>query len=114
VAQQIARVAAAFVCQRTGHVPGAVEVAQDDETLVITLHDARALPEQVQLRQAEGTAELHEVYRALFTETSDWLRQEVERITGLKMGAVTVTGKALTGAVEVLMTGGEPKRGTNS
>ena len=114
VAQQIARAAAAFVCQRTGHVPAAVEVAQSSEMLVITLHNASALAEQAQLRQSEGTAELHEVYRELFTGSSDWLRQEVGRITGLQMGAVTVADKAPTGAVVVLMTGGEPKRGTHS
>ena len=78
------------------------------------LHYARALAEQAQLRQSEGTAELHEVYRELFTGSSDWLRQEVGRITGLQMGAVTVADKAPTGAVVVLMTGGEPKRGTHS
>jgi uncharacterized protein YbcI len=114
VAQQIARAVAAFVCQRTGHVPGSVEVAQNNETLVITLHNTRALAEQGQLRQSEGTAELHEVYRGLFTGSSDWLRQEVGRITGLQMGAVTVADQAPTGAVVVLMTGGEPKRGTHS
>lgn len=108
VAQQIARAAAAFVCQRTGHVPAAVEVAQSSEMLVITLHNARALAEQVRFRQSEGTAELHEVYRELFTESSDWLRREIGRITGLQMGAVTVADKAPTGAVVVHMTGSEP------
>jgi hypothetical protein len=114
VAQLIARAAAAFVCQRTGHVPGAVEVAQSNELLVITLHNARALPEQRRFRQSEETAELHEVYRELFAGSLDWLRQEVGRITGLQIGAVTVASKAPTGAVVVLMTGGEPERGTQS
>jgi hypothetical protein len=108
VAQQIARAAAAFVCQRTGHVPAAVELAQSSEMLAITLHNARALPGQGQFRQSEGTTKLHEVYRTLFTESSDWLRQEVGRITGSQMGTVTVADKAPTGTVVVLMTGSEP------
>ena len=83
----------------------AVEVTQSNELLVITLHNARALPEQWRFRQSEETAELHEVYRELFAGSLDWLREEVGRITGLQIGAVTVASKAPTGAVVVLMTG---------
>ena len=89
-------------------MPAAVEVAQSSEMLAITLHNARALAGQGQFRQSEGTTKRHEVYRTLFTESSDWLRQEVGRITGLQMGAVTVADKAPTGTVVVLTTGSEP------
>lgn len=106
MAQQIARAAVAFVCQRTGHVPGPVDVAQSDETLVITLHNTLAPAVRAQSRNPETASKLHEVYRELFAESSGWLRREISRITGLHVLTVTAAVEAATGAVVVVLTTG--------
>jgi uncharacterized protein YbcI len=106
MAQQIARAAVAFVCQRTGRAPGSVVVAQTDETLVITLHNILAPAERPQSRQLEKTSKQYELYRELFAESSGWLRREVSRITELQVLAVTAAVEAATGAVVVVLTTG--------
>jgi uncharacterized protein YbcI len=104
--QQIARAAVAFVCQRTGHVPESVDVMQSDETLVITLHKTLTPAERAQSQHPEKASKLHEVYGELFAESSGWLRQEISRITGLHVLAVTAAVEAATGAVVVVFTTG--------
>jgi uncharacterized protein YbcI len=106
MAQQIARAAVAFVCQRTGQVPGSVDVAQSDETLVITLRNTLAPAVRAQSRHPETASKLHEVYRELFAESSGWLRREISRITELQVLAVTAAVEAATGAVVVVLTTG--------
>ena len=108
-AQQIARAAIAFVCQRTGAAPGSVDVAQRDETLVITLHRTLAPAACVQSRHPGSASKQQDIYRELFANSSGWLCREISRITNLQVLAITGAVEAATGTVEVvLVTGRAP------
>jgi hypothetical protein len=80
-----------------------VDVTQSDETLVITLRNMLATAGGGPTRPTDEAVNAHEFYRELFAESSDWLRREISRITGLEVGAVTGTVEAATGAVVVLL-----------
>ena len=67
------RTANAFEQQRTGHGPKAVSVILSGETLVITRGGT--------LSPADA-ARMQEYHRQLFANSSDGLRQEINRITG--------------------------------
>jgi len=84
VARQIAQAASAFEQRRTGnYVPKSVTVVLSEGTLVITLHDALSPAERVLARSAGGAAQMQEFQRQLFANSSDSLRRDVERITGM-------------------------------
>jgi len=82
-AQQIARAASVFEQQRTGVVPSAVTVVLSAKTLVITLHGALSPAEQAVAKTPEGAANVQEFHRLLFASSSEPLRQEIKRITGV-------------------------------
>jgi uncharacterized protein YbcI len=85
VAQQIAEAASAFEQRRTGLVPKAVTVVVSGETLVITLDGTLSPAEKALARTPEGAAQVHEFHRLLFASTSESLRQEIKRITGVEV-----------------------------
>ena len=85
VDQQIAKAASAFQHQQTGHAPSAVSVVVGDGTLVITLHDALSPAEKALAESPAGAAQVQEYHRQLFTSSSEPLRQEIKRITGLEV-----------------------------
>lgn len=106
MAQQIAQLASAFQEQRTGHMPHSVAVVLSGNTLVVTLHGALSPAEKDLARSPEGAAEVQEFHRQLFTNASDSLRQEIEKITGVEVREATTEVAATTGAVVQVFTTG--------
>ena len=106
MARQIAEVAIAFETQRTGHLPKSASVVLSEDTLVITLRGALSPAEMALARDPTGAAQLQELHRRLFASTSEPLRREIERITGIRVREATAGIERTTGAaVEVFMTG---------
>src|SRR5205807_6979823 len=86
MAEQIAQAAIAFEQRRTGnHVPKSVTVVLSEGTLVITLHEALSPAERVMSESPAGAAQVQEFHRQLFASSSDSLRQEIKRITGVEV-----------------------------
>src|SRR5437660_6883930 len=105
-AQQIGRAALAFQHLRTGHVPRSVAVVLGEDTLVITLHGALSPAEQALAKSPAGAAQVQEFHRELFNSSSEALRQEIKRITGVEVCEVAVEVEATTGTmVQVFTTG---------
>jgi uncharacterized protein YbcI len=107
MAQQIAQAAIAFEQRRTGnHVPKAVTVVLSEGTLVITLHDALSPAERALAKSPAGAAQVQEFHRQLFANTSDTLRQEIKRITGMEVREATAEIEPASGAVVQAFTTG--------
>lgn len=85
MAQQIARTAIAFEEHRLGRKPTSVTVVLGGDTLVITMHGVLSPAERAIAASPEGAARLHEFHQQLFDLSSDPLRQEIKRITGLEI-----------------------------
>jgi uncharacterized protein YbcI len=106
-AQQIAQAAIAFEQRRTGnHVPKSVTVVLSDGTLVITLHEALSPAERVLSKSPAGAAKVQEFHRQLFANSSDTLRQEIKRITGMDVREATAEIEPASGAVVQAFTTG--------
>ena len=99
VAQQIAEAAIALQEKRTGHVPKAVTVVLTEDTLVVTLHDALSPAEKALARTPAGAAQVQDYHRQLFGNSSESLRQEIKRITGVDVREATAEVETTTGAV---------------
>jgi uncharacterized protein YbcI len=85
MAEQIAQAATASQQHRTGHQPKSASVMLGGDTVVVTLHGALSPAEQAMVQSAEGAAKVQEFHRHLFLHASDTLRQEIKRITGMKV-----------------------------
>jgi uncharacterized protein YbcI len=103
MAQQIAQMAIAFEEQRLGRTPTSITVVLGGNTLVITMHGVLSPAEKVLASLPAGAAELQEFYQQLFQVSSDPLRREIKRITGLEI-CEDATNKA-TAAVQVFSVG---------
>ena len=107
MAQEIAQAAIAFEQRRTGnHVPKSVTVVLSEGTLVITLHDALSPAEQALAKNPAGAAQVQEFHRQLFANSSDSLRQEIKRITGMEVREATAELEPASGAVVHAFTSG--------
>ncbi|MGA2581801.1 MAG: Na-translocating system protein MpsC family protein [Tepidisphaeraceae bacterium] len=106
MARQIAIAAAAFQQQRTGHEPASVSVVLSGDTLVITLHGTLSPAEQAMAQSPEGAAKLQDYHRQLFLNTSETLRKEIKRITGMDVRKATAEVEPKTGAVVQVFTSG--------
>src|SRR5207245_374608 len=84
MAQQIAQTAIAFEERRLGRKPTSVTVVLGGDTLVITMHGVLSPAEQALAASPAGAAQLQEFHQRLFKVSSDPLRQEIKRITGLE------------------------------
>ena len=98
-ARQIAQAASTFEQRRTGHAPESVTVVLSEDTLVITLHGALSPAEKALAKSAEGAAQVQEFHRRLFHSCSAWLRQEIQRITGVEVHEAAAEVEPATGAV---------------
>jgi uncharacterized protein YbcI len=98
-AQQIARAAKVFEQERTGHDPRSVTVVLSDDALVITLHGALSEAEKAMAKDPEGAAKVQEFHRQLFASAAGTLRQEIERITGVKVREATAEVEPSAGTV---------------
>src|SRR5437868_10468772 len=107
MAQQIAEAAIAFEQRRTGnHVPKSVTVVLSEGTLVITLHEALSPAERALSRTPAGAAQMQEFHRQLFANSSDALRQEIQRITGMEVREATAEVEPTSGVVVQAFTTG--------
>ena len=103
MAQQIGQAAIAFEEQRLGRRPKAVTVILGGDTLAITMHGVLSPAEMTLAGSSVGAAKLQEFHQELFNRSSEPLRQEIKKITGLEV-CVIAKGKA-TAAVQVFPTG---------
>ncbi len=103
MAQQIAHTAIAFEERRLGRRPKSVTVVLGGDTLVITMHGVLSPAEQILAASPAGAAQLQEFHQQLFKVSSDPLRQEIERITGLEI--CEVAKDKATAAVQVFSIG---------
>jgi uncharacterized protein YbcI len=103
MARQIAQTAIAFEEQRLGRKPTSVTVMVVGDTLVITMHGVLSPAEKALAASPEGAANLQELHQQLFQLSSDPLRQEIKRITGLAI-CEDAKNKA-TAAVQVFSVG---------
>jgi uncharacterized protein YbcI len=99
MAQEIAEVVIAFQQQTTGHAPKAVTVVLSQDTLVVTLHEALSPAERELARSPAGAAQVEEFHRQLFSSSSQSLREEIGRITGVKVREAVAEIEPTTGAV---------------
>jgi uncharacterized protein YbcI len=106
MAQQIAQVASAFEQHRTGHAPKSVTVVLSDNTLVVTLHGALSPAEKALAQSPDGAAQVQEFHRQLFTSSSQSLREEIKRITGVEVREATAEVETATGTVVQVFTTG--------
>lgn len=103
MARQIARTAIAFEEQRLGRRPKWVTVVLDGDAVVIKMHGVLSSAEMTLAVNWVGATKLRKIHQALFTDSSEPLRQEIKRITGL--GVCPVAQDKATVPVQVLTTG---------
>jgi uncharacterized protein YbcI len=114
MAQQIAQTAIAFEEKRLGRKPTSVTAVLGGDTLVITMHGVLSPAEQTLAASPAGAAQLREYHQQLFQISSDPLRREIERITGLKIceeaknkGTAAVQVTVVGTVVQVFLLGGQ-------
>jgi uncharacterized protein YbcI len=106
MAQQIGKAASDFEQRRSGHVPKSVNVVLSEDTLVITLGGALSPAETAVAKSPAGAVQLQEFHRQLFANSSDSLRQEIKRITGVEVREATAEVETAPGAVMQMFTTG--------
>lgn len=106
MAERIALAASAFQQQRTGHTPKSVTVVLSEDTLVVTLHGALSPAEQALSQTPAGAAKVQEFHRQLFTNSCDPLREEITKITGVKVREATAQVEPSSGTVVQVFTTG--------
>jgi uncharacterized protein YbcI len=106
LARQLAQAASAFEQRRTGHAPKSVTVVLSEDTLVITLRGALSPAERAVAKSPEGAAQMQTFHRQLFANSSDSLRQEIKRITGVEVLEATAEVETITGAVMQMFASG--------
>ena len=106
MAHEIAQAASGFQQQRTGHLPKSVTVVLSEDTLVVTLHGALSPAEKALAKSPAGAAQVQEFHRQLFSNSSDSLREEIKRITGVEVREATAEVETTTGTVVQVFTTG--------
>src|SRR5687768_10498873 len=106
MAQQVARAAMAFEKRRTGHAPESVAVVMSRNILVITLGGSLSPAERALARDPSGAEQVREFHRQLFTSSSGPLREEIRRITGVKVREAAAEPPPTDGAVVAAFTSG--------
>ena len=99
MARQVAQAVMAFQQKTTGHAPKAVTVVLSQDTLVVTLHGALSPAEKDMAKTAAGAATVQEFHRQLFSNSSQPLREEIKRITGVEVREAVAEVEPTTGAV---------------
>jgi uncharacterized protein YbcI len=106
MAQQIAEAAIRFEGTHNGSVPESATVVLSGDTLVITLHGALSPAEKALAQTPAGAAQIQEFHRQLFTTSSESLREEIKRITGIEVREATAEVEPSTGTVVHVFTSG--------
>jgi uncharacterized protein YbcI len=99
MAQQVAQAVMAFQQKMTGHAPKAVTVVLSQDTLVVALHGALSPAEKDMAKSPAGAAQVQEFHRQLFINSSQSLREEITRITGVDVREAVAEVEPTTGAV---------------
>lgn len=100
MAHQVAEAVMAFQQRTTGHVPKAITVVLSQDTLVVTLHEALSPAEKALARKSPaGAAKVEEFHRQLFSNSSQSLLDEIQRITGVEVQEAVAEVEPLTGDV---------------
>lgn len=100
MAQQVAQAVMAFQQKTTGHSPKAVTVVLSQDTLVVTLHEALSPAEKDMAKSSSaGAAQVQEFHRQLFSSSSQSLREEIKKITGVEVREAVAEVEPTTGAV---------------
>lgn len=99
MAQRVVEAASSFQLQVTGRAPKSVTAVLNGDTLVITLREALTPAEQALATGPNGAAKVQEFHRQLFATSSDALRQEIQRITGVEVREAAGEVDTVTGAV---------------
>ncbi|MFO8012541.1 MAG: Na-translocating system protein MpsC family protein, partial [Phycisphaerae bacterium] len=89
----------AFQLRTTGHAPKAVTVVLSKDTLVVTLHEALSPAERYSAKNPAGAAKVEEFHRQLFASSSQSLRDEIKKITGVDVREAVAEIEPATGAV---------------
>jgi uncharacterized protein YbcI len=97
--QQVAQAVMAFQKKTTGHAPKAVSVVLAQDTLVVTLHEGLSPAERDMAKSLAGAAKVQEFHRQLFFTSSQPLREEIQKITGVKVRGAVAEVEPSTGAV---------------
>ena len=101
MAQEIAEAVIAFQRQTTGHAPRSVTVVLNQDTLVVTLHEALSPAERDLAKNPAGAAQVHEFHRQLLYNSSESIRDEIKRITGVAVcEAVAEVGPTTGGVIQ--------------
>jgi uncharacterized protein YbcI len=95
--QEIAEVVIAFQQKTTGHSPKAVTVVLSQDTLVVALHEALSPAEKDKAKSPSGAAQVQEFHQQLFSTSSQRLRKEIERITGVEWREAVAEVEPTTG-----------------
>jgi uncharacterized protein YbcI len=106
MAQQIAEAAIRLGEGQTGHVPESATVVLSDNTLVITLHGALSPAEKALAKTPDGAAQVQQFHRQLFATSSESIRQEIQRITGVQVREANAEVEATTGTFVHVFTSG--------
>lgn len=99
MAQQIAQATSVLEQQRTGHLPNSVTVTLSEDILVVTLHEAMTLAEKALSKTAAGAAQVQHFHRELFSNSSEPLRLEINRISGRVVREAATEVEPTTGSV---------------
>lgn len=100
MAQQVAQAVMAFQHKTTGHAPKAITVVLSQDTLVVTLHEALSPAENDLARKSPaGAAKVEEFHRQLFSNSSQSLLDEIQRITGVEVREAIAEVEPSTGDV---------------
>ncbi len=99
IAEEVAQVISDFQTQRTGYAPKAVSVVLSGDTLVVTLHEALSPAERLLTQSPEGSVQVQEFHRQLFSTSSAKLREEINRITGRAVREAVAEIEPSTGTV---------------
>jgi uncharacterized protein YbcI len=83
-----------------------VTVVLSDNTLVVTLHGALSPAEKSLAQSPGGAAQVQEFHRQLFNSSSQSLREEIKRITGVEVREATAEVETATGTVVQVFTTG--------
>ena len=106
IAKQLALAASRYQAQRTGHAPKAVTVVLSEDTLVVTLHEALTAAEKALAQTPEGAAQVQEFHRQLFANSTEEMREEIQRLTGREVREAQAEIETATGSVILAFTTG--------
>jgi uncharacterized protein YbcI len=100
MARQVAQAVMTFQQKTTGHAPKAITVVLSQDTLVVTLHEALSPAEKDMAKKSPaGAAKVQEFHRQLFVNSSQSLRDEIQRITGVEVREAIAEVEPMTGVV---------------